>query len=126
MTGKPLDVLERAEQLAIECNLASELFPPREQDRLADQLRRAASSVALNIADGSTRLSYKDAQKFYGIARASLVEVKTILRVAHGSKYITTELYERLEALRDKVGAMLFGLMRTNARRIERKESRPI
>lgn len=119
-----LKALEHAERLAIECNLAAELLPVREQDRLADQLRRAATSVALNIAEGSARTSYKDSYRFYDIARGSLKEVQTILRIARGSGYIDAALYEKLEALRDETARTLHGLMRSTTLRMERGEKR--
>ncbi len=122
-TTQGLRALEHAERLAIECNIASKLFPDYEQSRLADQLRRAATSVALNIAEGSCRSSYKDYRRFLDTAHTGLKEVSTILRVAAGSSYIDAELYARLEALRDETSRTVYGLLRAVTQRIERGET---
>ena len=46
---------------------------------LKDQLNRAASSIALNLAEGSARYGQKDQKKFFNIALASLRECQAIL-----------------------------------------------
>jgi four helix bundle protein len=50
-------------------------LPPEEKHNLADQLRRAAVSVTLNIAEGYGRYHYLDSLRFFYIARGSLDEV---------------------------------------------------
>jgi len=49
-------------------------LPPEEKFNLADQMRRAAVSVVLNIAEGYGRYHYLDCLRFYHIARGSLNE----------------------------------------------------
>ena len=50
-------------------------LPAAERYNLADQLRRAATSAVLNVAEGYGRYHYPDALRFYYIARGSLDEV---------------------------------------------------
>jgi len=50
------------------------LLPPEERYNLAHQIRRAATSVVLNIAEGYGRYHYLDSLRFYYIARGSLDE----------------------------------------------------
>ena len=49
---------------------------------LRDQLLRASSSVALNLAEGSAKPTVRDRLRFYNIAFASLREVQSILELA--------------------------------------------
>ena len=49
-------------------------LPPEEKYNLADQMRRAAVSVVLNIAEGYGRYHYLDSLHFYYTARGSLNE----------------------------------------------------
>lgn len=109
-----------AEQLAIECNLISKDFPAYEQDGLGDQLRRAARSAALNLAEGAGRSSYKDYLRFLDTTRGSLKEVGMALNIARGSSYITQEQYDRLEAIRDETARLVYGIIRSTTRRLER------
>ncbi len=51
------------------------LLPPAEKYNLSDQLRRAAASIMLNIAEGYGRYHFLDSLRFYYIARGSIMEV---------------------------------------------------
>ena len=66
-------------------------FPKEELYGLTSQVRRAAVSVVLNIAEGSCARSKKDFARFIGQAIGSLVEVKAGLVIAGRLKYITRE-----------------------------------
>ena len=67
----------RTYQLAVKFyQLTADLRLPR---HLRDQLQRAASSVALNLAEGAGRFSKKDQKRFYHIAFGSLRECQAIL-----------------------------------------------
>jgi four helix bundle protein len=115
----PLRALELAEKLAIACALAADEFPAQDQGGLADQLRRAANSVALNLAEGAARVSLKDYRRFVDAARASGEEVKTALRLAVGQHRMTRERYDSLEAVRDEAAATIYGLLRYLSNQIQ-------
>ena len=51
-------------------------FPKKETYSLVDQMRRAATSVTSNIAEGFGRQTYKEKAQFYYQAQGSLVELK--------------------------------------------------
>lgn len=60
----------------------TEAFPTREQFGLTSQMRRAAVSIAANIAEGHARATRKDYNHFISIAQGSLAEVETYLILA--------------------------------------------
>lgn len=81
LSHERLDVYQRAiEFLAAALRIAEKL--PRGQAPLADQFRRAAMSIPLNIAEGSGRApGSADRSRFRGIARGSAMECGAILDV---------------------------------------------
>lgn len=58
---------------------------------LTSQMRRAAVSVASNIAEGASRRSAIERKRFYEIARSSLVEIDTQLEISLNLKFCTNE-----------------------------------
>ena len=68
---------------------------------LKDQLRRAASSITLNLAEGAAKPSPKERLRYYGIAFASLREVQAIIRL---------EDLTSLHPQADHLGACLYKL----------------
>jgi four helix bundle protein len=79
---------------------------------LKDQLNRAASSVALNLAEGSGRSSAREQKRFFDIAMGSLRESQAVLDLAPNSAAVARTCGDRL-------GANLFCLIQTVAKRIE-------
>ncbi|MBI4284820.1 MAG: four helix bundle protein, partial [Chloroflexi bacterium] len=60
----------------------TKLFPKSETYSLVDQMRRAASSVTANIAEGFGRQTYKEKLQFYFLAQGSLTELKNFILIA--------------------------------------------
>ena len=117
--------LELSQQLAAECLIVADVFPQTEQGRgLADQLTRAATGAALNIAEGSARRSYKDYRRFLDSSHASLREVQVALTIIWKAGYIDEATYQRLEALRDEASRTIYGVMRSVNRKIEGGQTR--
>jgi len=86
-------------------------FPREEMYGLTSQLRRAAVSVASNIAEGRGRLSQGEFRQFLGLAQGSNYEVQTQLLVAKQLKMGKTELLNKAENLSIEVGKMLSSLI---------------
>ncbi|MDP2346002.1 MAG: four helix bundle protein [Deltaproteobacteria bacterium] len=74
---------------------------------LADQLRRAASSVALNFSEGSKHSSLRERRRFFTIARGSAAEVSAIIDVAHRFGIVESALGSAIKDRCDHVCAML-------------------
>ena len=80
------------------------------QDRsLADQIRRAGSSVPLNISEGARRQG-KDRAHAYRIAAGSAAEVRAALAVAHGWGYVDSLKAQQADELLDRILALLWCL----------------
>jgi four helix bundle protein len=79
-------------QLAIEytdiCYALAEQLPRHEEYNLTSQLRRAAVSVALNIAEGSTSQSDAEQARFLGLALRSLIETVACQHLIHRRAYL--------------------------------------
>jgi four helix bundle protein len=72
-------------------------LPVEEKYNLADQLRRAATSIVLNIAEGYGRYHYLDSLRFYYIARGSLMEVLSALIACDDRNYTKGEISKERE-----------------------------
>jgi four helix bundle protein len=86
-------------------------FPKEELYGLTNQLRRAASSVPANIAEGSARGTQKDYLHFLYIARASLTEAHYFVHLSKRLGYVGDEKHAELESLFRRTFACLIGLI---------------
>ncbi len=108
-------------QLAIEYTdrcyaIASEL-PKQEEYNLGAQLRRAAVSIALNIAEGSTSQTDREQARFLSVALRSLIETVACLHLIHRRQYLDgtralREVYQASEKLIAKLQAMRRALLK--------------
>ena len=83
---------------------------------LRDQVRRAATSVLLNIAEGFERGNRKEFRHFVEIAKASCGEVRAGLLIAYDIGYLSKDVFEALSADGEELGRMLGGLRKALAR----------
>ena len=85
-------------------------FPVDERFALTDQLRRAVVSIPSNIAEGNGRGSNKDYAHFLSIARGSLYETMTQLRIAKDLGYLDD--YSQSEDIAVEIGRMLGAMLK--------------
>ena len=85
-------------------------FPDFEMYNLTNQIRRAAVSVSLNIAEGTSRNSLKEQSRFSEIAYGSLLEVYCSLLIAKDLGYIDENdlsgISVRIQELSNKLNAL--------------------
>jgi len=105
-----LVVWQRAMQLVREVYAVAKHFPADERYALTDQLRRAVVSVPSNIAEGAGRASNKDYSHFLAIARGSLYETLTQLRIACDLGYCESQ--PGIESLSDEILRMLGAMLK--------------
>lgn len=113
MDFQKLDVWQRAHQLTLRVYRAARAFPREEMYRLTDQLCRAASSVAANIAEGTGRNTLKEYLQFLYTARGSIEETKYHLILAKDLGYLPADAFNELMEGYNEVGKMLNGLIKS-------------
>jgi len=99
--------------LALEVYRVSGDFPISEQYGLTSQLRRAAVSIASNIAEGHARKTQRELHRFLNIAKGSLAELETQLIIASELGFVDKQRIEKVLTMTDQESRMLSGLMRT-------------
>jgi four helix bundle protein len=119
-----LDVWQQAVEHASHIYRVTRNFPPDERFGLTSQLRRAAVSVAANIAEGCGRSSDGDFVRFIEIAYGSLMEVVSHAQIAKLQGFITTETHESLYLKSDELARMLSGLRSSLQRQTSEAGSR--
>jgi four helix bundle protein len=106
-----LAVWQRAMDLTVSIYKLTRGFPKDELYGLISQLRRAAVSVASNIAEGRGRLNEREFRHFLGIALGSIFEVKTQLVVARRLGMGNEVAIEEAAAISEEVSKMLTSLI---------------
>ncbi len=84
--------------------------PRDERFGLTSQTRRAAVSVAANIAEGAARRTTGELLQFIGIARGSLAETETLLILAERLGYLAEPSLRELTGGSEEINRMLAGL----------------
>ncbi len=104
-----LEVWQKAHGLVLETYKITKMFPNDEKFGLVSQMRRAAVSVAANIAEGFKKRGVRDKANFYNIAQGSSEELRYYFTLAKDLGYISTNdhFMQEIEA----VGKMLSSLM---------------
>ncbi|PTQ96746.1 four helix bundle protein [Mucilaginibacter yixingensis] len=105
-----LQVWQKALELNDQINIAAEGFPKDELYALVNQMKRAADSVVLNIAEGSTGQTKAVFKVFLNYSLRSAVEVVSCLFIAKRRNYLTQEqftiLYNEYEILVKMITAL--------------------
>lgn len=116
MTGKilfsfeNLEVFKKARKLIKDVYLLQNIFPKEEKYALGDQIRRAATSITANLAEGSGRKSLREKMHFIEISFGSMTEVFCELQTACDLGYITDQQFDELRPQFSDVARMLSGL----------------
>ena len=107
-----LDIWKITVQFGSDIYKVTRKFPKAEQFGLTSQLIRAATSISLNIAEGSSRTSKTDFQRFIQISIGSLFEVVTCLYFAKDQQYISDKEFRSIYDKCEQIAKMLYGFKR--------------
>lgn len=108
-----LIVWQKADELAFQVYVITNKFPKQEMFSLTSQTRRCALSVPANIVEGYARSTTKDKTHFCIMARGSLTESEYYLDFALRLNYISQSEHVKLTSLRDEVGRLLNGYIKS-------------
>lgn len=111
-TYRDLKVWQAAVEMVVQVYRETQNFPKKETYGLTIQIRRAAVSVASNIAEGKGRSSDKELLQFLSYAKGSLFEVETQTVIAHRLGYLSQSQSEAILSQTSEVGRLLNGLIR--------------
>ena len=109
---RDLKVWNRAIDLTTLVYAITAEFPQAEIYGLTSQMRRAAVSVASNLAEGSARGTRKDFRQFVLISRGSNCELQTQFAIARRLRFGRQDRIDEAEVLSNEIGQMLSGLVK--------------
>lgn len=112
-TYRDLIAWQKATQLAFDVYSCTREFPRDEIYGLTSQMRRAAVSVASNIAEGKGRYSRKEFAQFLYRSRGSLLELETQLFIAERLHYIQPSTALKILDRSKELGRILNGLTKS-------------
>lgn len=110
---RDLKVWSKGHALTLEVYRTTSAFPREEVYGLTSQMRRAASSIPANIAEGCGKDSNADFKRHLQIARGSASELEYHLLLAHDLQLLLAVDHDRLSAGAIEVRRMLSGLIDT-------------
>jgi len=104
---KNLEIWKKAYDFALEVYGITADFPTSEQYALTQQLRRAATSISANIAEGCGRRTKKEFLRFLYVAMGSVKECENFLMLAKDLGYLKEERFYILNNEIQSLGKML-------------------
>lgn len=108
-----LECWQHARQLAVWTYKATNHFPSEEKFGIISQMRRAAVSVASNIAEGTSRKTAKDQSHFSTISYSSTIELLNDLIIANDLEYLSNENYKVGREMIEKQTLLIAGLRKS-------------
>ncbi len=108
---KDLKVWERAHLFTVRIYECSKTFPKEEMYSLTNQLRRSASSIPANIAEGCGKSTQNDFATYLHISLGSANEAEYFLLLSKDLSYLRQEIYDDLYKIINEVKAMLISLI---------------
>ncbi|MBM4137741.1 MAG: four helix bundle protein [Nitrospira sp.] len=114
MKVEDLDVFKLAHNLTLKVYEITASYPESERFGLTSQMRRASTSVCMNLMEGAYRISKNEYKHFVSISRGSCGEVKYQLMLSKDLGYLDegtfkemTEAYERVSMMLTKLHSSL-------------------
>lgn len=110
---RELGIWQKSYKLVLEIYKSTELFPAQEKYALVSQIRRAASSIPANIAEGCGRNGNNDFCRFLDISLGSAFELDNHLLLSKDLGYLSEKDYNHFFVLLDEVKKMVYSFRRS-------------
>ena len=108
MSYKELKIYQRGYEAAKACYKMTENFPESEIYGVTNQIRRAALSIPLNIAEGYAKQeSQAEYKRFLNMAKGSVNEMQVLIDFSYDLGYIGKEKYDKAKKEYEEIGKML-------------------
>lgn len=111
LNHQKLDLYSVSRLFVLECYKLSKLLPADEKFGMISQIRRAALSVHLNIAEGASRKSEVERKRYYEISRGSIIEIDAAVDIAYDLNYLVETNLEKLGETMIRCFKMLTGMI---------------
>lgn len=111
LNHQKLDIYSVSREFVFECYKLTKTLPDSEKFGMISQIRRAALSVHLNIAEGSSRKSEAERKRYYEIARGSVIEIDAALDIATDLDYLKEKSFDKLAEAMIRCFKILSGLI---------------
>src|SRR3989440_497014 len=109
---RDLRAWQEAKTLVVLSRDAIRKLPSDEKFALGDEWRRAAHSVALNIAEGASRRGPREFRRYLDIARAPLHELEAILELVTRLGYLSEADLSAVKVRREHCAKLVYGLLK--------------
>jgi four helix bundle protein len=116
LNHQKLQIYSVSRQFVLECYKLTKMLPIDEKFGMIAQIRRAALSVHLNVAEGASRKSETERKRYYEIARGSVIEIDAALDVANDIEYLKTINLEKLGEAMITCFKLLTGLIQSDSK----------
>ena len=107
MKVESLDVFQLSHDATLEIYRITGSYPDTERFSLTSQMRRAASSICMNLMEGAHRAGKNEYRHFISIARGSCGEVKYQVLLSKDLGYISADTFRELNDSIERISMML-------------------
>ena len=114
LNHQKLNVYSHSRLFVLECYKLTKTLPADEKFGMISQIRRAALSVHLNIAEGASRKSETERKRFYDISKGSIIEIDAALDIASDLQYLDNYDVTRLGEEMLQTFKILTGLLKSS------------
>jgi four helix bundle protein len=118
-----LDCWQHAKDLAVWTYQNTANYPPEEKFGLVSQMKRAALSIASNIAEGTSRKTAKDQSHFSTVAYSSTIELLNHLIISNQLNFMSGDQYRKGRELVEAQTMMIAGLRKSQDAKIKKSST---
>ncbi|MBS3097607.1 four helix bundle protein [Candidatus Woesearchaeota archaeon] len=119
---KNMEIFQLGYELALDINRLVNKFPEKEKDNIVSQMRRAATSIPVNMAEGAVKKSDREFLNFLSYSYGSCKELDVLLSMSKDLGYITKKDYDSLFNKLDILMIKIFRFMENIESRFESKK----